>query len=72
MPDPIVDCAKVPAVALPLIVTVSPEIAPLRASEPDNTAVLVVSYTLLLAVKPLIVTGAWVILAVNGVVTPLM
>ena len=40
------------------------------ASAPVKVALVVVSYTLLEALKPLIVTGAAVMLAVNGLVTP--
>ena len=47
-----------------------PNKPPAIASVPVKVALVVVSYTLLEALKPLIVTGAGVMLAVNGLVTP--
>ena len=60
--------AKV-AVVVPLTVEVSVLRRPNTVLVPAKVAVVVVSYTLLEAVKPLMVTGAAVMLAVNGVVT---
>ena len=63
--------AKVPAVAVPDKVAVSlPNKPPAISDVPLKVAAAVVSYTLLEALKPLIVTGAGVIFAVNGLVTP--
>ena len=70
---PTLALAKLPAVAVPDKVAVSlPNRPPAMASAPVKAALVVVSYTLLTAVKPLMVTGAAVMLAVNGVVTPEM
>ena len=55
------------ALALPLTVEVSVPIKPTTDLVPLKLAALVVSYTLLEAVNPLIVTGAAVILALNPV-----
>ena len=60
--------AKV-AAAVPPTVEVSVLKRPNTVLVPTKVAVVVVSYTLLEAVKPLMVTGAAVMLAVNGVVT---
>ena len=61
-----------PAVAEPLRVTVSPVITPARLGVPVMTAVFVRSYTLFEAASPEIVSGAFVMLAVKAVVTPVI
>ena len=63
---PALAVAKVP-VALPLTVEVSVLNRPTTVFVPLKVAAVVVSYTLLDAVKPLIVTGAAAILALNPV-----
>ena len=56
---------------MPDKVAVSPLNKPPAISDvPLKVAAVVVSYTLLEALKPLIVTGAGVIFAVNGLVIP--
>ena len=70
IPEAALALAKLPAVAVPDKVAVSlPNRPPAMASVPVKVALVAVSYTLLAAVKPLMVTGAAVMLAVNGVVT---
>ena len=70
---PTLALAKLPTVAVPDKVAVSlPNRPPAIADVPVKVALVVVSYTLLAAFKPLMVTGAAVILAVNGLVTPEM
>ena len=63
---PVLALANV-ALALPLTVEVSVLNKPATDLVPIKVAALVVSYTLLDAVRPLIVTGAVVIFAVNPV-----
>ena len=67
---PALALAKVPAVAVPDKVAVSEPSRPSTTWVPVKVAALVVSYTLFAAVRPLMVTGAAVILALNGLVTP--
>ena len=71
IPEAALALANVPAVAVPDKVAVSlPNNPPEIAKVPLKVAAVVVSYTLLAAVRPPMVTGAGVMLAVNGVVTP--
>ena len=62
MPLPALELANVPTVAVPDKLEVSPVIRPVAMTGvPVNTASLPMSYTLLEADKPLIITGARVI-----------
>ena len=56
--------AKLPAVTLPLTVTASDPRAPTTVGVPDTVALKPVSYCLLIADNPLIVTGAGVMVLV--------
>ena len=72
MPLPTFAEAKLPEVTLPLTVTTSEPRTPAAIGVPEIVAARPVSYCLFAAVRPLIVTGAAVMFAVNALVTPVI